>query len=67
MANEQSDAEVRREMNELKLNDIMSTGKSGMKIQKVVGGWVYWYVVNKNESVSGVFVPYEKIKNGALT
>jgi len=42
---------------DMQLHEIIQDSKgSRISVQKVIGGWVYWYKLGDN-SVSGVFVP----------
>jgi hypothetical protein len=42
---------------DMQLHDIIQDGKdSRISVQKVIGGWIYWYKLG-GYSVSGVFVP----------
>lgn len=42
---------------DMQLHEIIQDSKgSRISVQKVIGGWIYWYKLGSN-SVSGVFVP----------
>ena len=42
---------------DMQLHEIIQDSKgSRISVQKVIGGWIYWYKLGGN-SVSGVFVP----------
>jgi len=46
-----------RKLLDMQQHEIIQVSKdSGISVQKVIGGWIYWYKLD-GKSVSGVFVP----------